>query len=49
MRKPVFWIFDQVRFNLAISPSEATGSLSLEIMDIASLGIILSRKQTTKV
>ena len=45
-RKPVFGIFDQVRLKPACSASEA--SYSLEISDIETRGIILSRQRTTK-
>ena len=46
MRKPVFGVFDQVRLKPACSASEA--SYSHEILDLASIGIILSRQRTTK-
>ena len=47
VRKPVFMVFDQVRHKLACSAIEA--SWSLEILVIASIGIILSKKRTTEV
>ena len=47
MRKPVFGISDQVRHKVACSASET--SSSLEILEIASTGIILSKEPTTKV
>ena len=40
-------IFDQVRFKLACSATET--SKNLELLDIASIHIILSKQQTTKV
>ena len=46
LRKPVFVVFDQVRHKQACSASET--SLSLEILDIASRGILLSKQQTAK-
>ena len=46
-RKPVFGVCDQVRLKPACSATEA--SWSLEILAIASRGIILSRQPTTKV
>ena len=46
-RKSVFGVCDQVRLKPAYS---ATGtSQSLEILALASIGIILSRQRTTKV
>ena len=45
-RKSVFRIFDKVRHNPACSATEL--SWSLEISDIETRSIILSRKQTTK-
>ena len=47
MRKPVFRVFDQLRLK-PTCPAAKT-SLRLEILAIASRGIILSRLQTTKV
>ena len=46
MRKPVFGVSDQVRLKQGCSASEA--SKSLEISDLASRGIILSRQRTIK-
>ena len=46
MRNPVFRVCDQVRLKLACSATET--STSLEILDLESLGIILSRQWTTK-
>ena len=43
-RKPVFGVCDQVRLKLACSGTE-----SLEISDLASIDIILSRQRITKV
>ena len=40
VRKPVFGLCDQVRLKPACSVTEA--SLSLEILDLASIGIIVS-------
>ena len=45
-RKPVFWVCDQARHKPACAATEA--SLSLEILAIASRGIVLSRQRTTK-
>ena len=45
-RKPVSGISDQVRLKPACSAKKA--SYSLEIVHVASIGIILSRQQTTK-
>ena len=39
-------VCDQVRLKLACAATEA--SQSLEILDLASIGVILSRKRTTK-
>ena len=47
MRKPVFEFSNQARLKPACSAAEA--SSSLETLDIASIGIILSKQQTTKV
>ena len=41
-RKPVFEIFDQGRLKLGCSATEA--SQSVEILDIASIDIILSKQ-----
>ena len=46
-RKPVFGVCDQVRLKQACSVTET--SSRLEILDIESRGIILSKQQTTKV
>ena len=46
MRKPVFGVSDQVRRKLACSTLET--SWSLEILDLASIYIILSRQRTIK-
>ena len=46
-RKPVFGVLDQATFKPACSASKT--SLSLEILDLASIAIILSRQRTTKV
>ena len=46
MRKPVFEVFNQVRLKPAYSATET--SKSLEILDLASIGIILSKQRTTK-
>ena len=45
-RKPVFKVSDQVRLKPACSTSEA--SWSLEILDLESIDIILSRQLTKK-
>ena len=45
-RKPVFGVCDQVRLKLACSATETCQGL--EILVIASRGIILSRQRTTK-
>ena len=45
-RKPVFGVFDQVRLKPACSASEA--SWSHEILNLASIGIILSQQRTTR-
>ena len=45
-REPIFGVFDQVRLKPACSATET--SYSLEILDLASIGIILSKQQTTK-
>ena len=45
-RKPVFVVSDQVRLKPACSARGA--SKSIEILDLASISIILSRKRTTK-
>ena len=45
-RKPVFSVSDQLRLKPACSATET--SLSLEILDLASIGTILSRQRTTK-
>ena len=47
MRKPVFGVSDQVRLKLACSATET--SYRLEILDIETRDIILSRQRTTKV
>ena len=47
VRKPVFGVSDQVRLKPACSATEAT--LTLEILDIASIGIVLFKQLTTKV
>ena len=44
--KPVFGVSDQCRLKLAWSATEAV--CGLEISDIQTRGIILSRQQTTK-
>ena len=46
MRKHVFWVCDQVRLKLACSTSET--SKSLEPLDIAGKGIIVSKQWTIK-
>ena len=46
MRKPVFGSCDQVRLKSACSAAEI--SEGLEMSDIETRGIILSRKRTTK-
>ena len=46
MRKSVFGISDQVRLKPACSATET--SYGLGIVTVASVGIILSRQQTTK-
>ena len=46
MRKPVFGVCDQVRLKRACSATET--SQSLEILDLASIDIMLFRQQTTK-
>ena len=46
-RKPVFGVFDQVRLEPAYSATET--NWSLEILDLACTGIILSKQRTTKV
>ena len=46
MRKPVFRICDQVNLKLACSATET--SKSLEILDIGTRGIILSKQRITK-
>ena len=45
-RKPVSGVCDQVRHKLAYADIE--GSLCLESLDTACLGVILYRQQTTK-
>ena len=40
-RKPVFGVSDQVRLKLACSATET--SYSFEILDLASIGIIVSK------
>ena len=42
MRKPVFRVCDQVRLKPACSTTEANSCL--EILDVASIGIILSKQ-----
>ena len=46
MRKYVFGVCDQVRLKPACSATETRQSL--EILDVASMGITLSRQRTTK-
>ena len=46
-RKPGIGFFHQVRLKLASSATEA--SRSLEILDLASISIILSKQRTRKV
>ena len=46
MRKPVFGVCDQVRHKLACAAKEARQRL--EISDIETRGIILTRQRTTK-
>ena len=45
-RKPVFGVCDQVRHKPGCAATEA--GWRLEILDIETLGIVLSRQQTTK-
>ena len=45
-RKPVFRVFDKVRLNTACLSKET--SLSLEIANVGTRDIILSRQRTTK-
>ena len=45
-KKPVFGVCDQLRFKPACSATET--SQGLEILDIASIDIVLSKQQTTK-
>ena len=47
MRRPVFGVCDQVRLKPACSATETCQGL--EILDVASRGIILFRRRTTKV
>ena len=47
MRKRVFGVLDQVRRKPACPATEA--SWSLEILDLTSKGIILSKQRATKV
>ena len=46
MKNPVFGVFDKVGLKLSSSATE--NSYTLEILDLASIGIILSEQQTTK-
>ena len=46
-RKPVFWVFEQVRLKPACAGIEA--SYRFEISDIETRDIVLSRQRTTKV
>ena len=46
MKNPVFGVFDKVGLKLASSATE--NSYTLEILDLASIGIILSEQLTTK-
>ena len=46
LRNPVFWVSNHVRLKPAYSAAET--SQSPEILHLASIGIILSKQQTTK-
>ena len=46
-RKPVFWVCDHVRLKQVCSAKET--SYSLEILAVASIGIVLSETRITKV
>ena len=46
-RKPVFGDLDQLRLKSACTATET--SWSLEILDLESIGVVLSRKRKTKV
>ena len=46
MRKSIFGVCDQVKLKLACSATET--SESLQILDLESIGIILSKQRTIK-